>query len=115
MDRIEIHGLEVKCKIGVPDGERAHSQTLRVDLTLYPERPFAAMDDRLEGGADYAEVARIAVETAGGRARNLIETLAADLARIILEKFPLKRVEVTVRKFILPETDWVAAKTFAEK
>ena len=114
-DCLEIRGLKVRCEIGVPDGERAHPQELRIDLILFPERSFVAMNDQLEGGVDYAAAALFVAKVSKARPRKLIETLAANLADEVMKNFPVRRVEITVRKFILPETDWVAAKTFAEK
>lgn len=114
-DSLEIRGLKVRCQIGVPEAERAHFQDLLVDLALVPDVAFTDLDDRLDSGVDYAAVAMTAIQVAKERPRQLIETLASDIARKIIQSYPVKRAEVTVRKFILPETDWVAARTFAEK
>jgi dihydroneopterin aldolase len=42
------------------------------------------------------------------RPRKLIESLVDEIAAEILEEFPLRWVEVAIRKFILPNTEWVA-------
>ena len=39
-----------------------------------------------------------------------METLAEEIAADLLGSFPIRRVAVEVRKFILPETDYVAVR-----
>ena len=45
------------------------------------------------------------------RPRKLIETLADDIAETILHEFGLRWIEVTIRKFILPNAEWVSVST----
>jgi len=104
-DTIVIRGLEVASKIGVPDQERTEPQKLRVHLMMevlgFPER------DEIEGTVDYKVVADRVVALAGHGERKLIETLAADIADLVLGEFAVLQVRVELEKFILPETDWV--------
>jgi dihydroneopterin aldolase len=44
---------------------------------------------------------------AAARPRKLIETLAEEIAQAILAGFAVKKVEVEIRKFILPDAEWV--------
>jgi len=44
----------------------------------------------------------------------LIETLAHEMAEHLLRNFQLARVELELRKFILPETRFVAARVTRE-
>ena len=104
-DQIVIRGLELITHIGVPAEERAEAQTLRVHLTL-DVAPFPA-DDRIDGTVDYKAVADRVRELAAGKERQLIETLARDIADEVLEEFEVGKVRVEIEKFILPETDWV--------
>ena len=45
-----------------------------------------------------------------GRQDKLIETLAHEMAEHLLRHFELVRVDLELRKFILPETKYVAVK-----
>jgi dihydroneopterin aldolase len=45
-----------------------------------------------------------------GRSWKLIETLAVDLAAMILAEFKPERVAVEVKKFVLPEARWVSVR-----
>jgi dihydroneopterin aldolase len=40
--------------------------------------------------------------------RKLIETLADEIAEELLSAFSLRWIEITIQKFILPQTEWVA-------
>ena len=105
---IEIRGLEVSARIGVPDEERAVPQRLLLDLR------FAALDQPRDLGddinltVDYHALSLRASAMAGGRPRKLIETLADEISTTLRDEFRLRWIEVTVRKFILPGTDWVS-------
>ena len=45
-----------------------------------------------------------------GRDSYRLETLAAELAQVVLEEFAAAQVEITLRKRILPQTDHVAVR-----
>ncbi len=44
----------------------------------------------------------------------LIETLAHEMAEFVVRRFELARVELELRKYILPETRYVAARVVRE-
>jgi len=104
-DQILIRGLKLRCKIGVPAEERAIAQTLRAHLVLDVSE-FKG-DDRIEGTVDYKEVSDRVVEFVAVGERQLIETLAVDIADCLLFEFEVSKVRVELEKFILPNTDWV--------
>lgn len=107
-DQIQIQGLEIWCHIGVPDDERASPQKLLVDVVLVPETDFENAHDSIENTVDYAGVCSTLREIASSIPRKLIETLAADCAREVLLRYPVRKARIRVRKFILPETEHVA-------
>ncbi|MEJ6719560.1 MAG: dihydroneopterin aldolase [Akkermansiaceae bacterium] len=104
-DQIIIRGLQFSCRIGVPVEERANPQELRAHLVMDVE-PFPK-HDRIDGTVDYKAVSDRVRELAGQGERQLIETLAQDIASLILNEFPVSEVRVELEKYILPETDWV--------
>jgi dihydroneopterin aldolase len=106
--QIEIRRLKTRCHIGVPDEERALPQELLVSVKLSVTTPFHAMADDLARTLDYAALAGEIQRLAAARPRRLIETLAADVAALGLESAGVAAVEVTVEKFILPDTECVA-------
>ena len=109
-DRILIEGLELSSFIGVPDAERAAAQRLTVNLALEPIRGFSDLGDTIENTVDYFRVCEEVKALGLAHPRHLIETLAEDIADLLLARFALRAVEVELRKYILPDTAFVAVK-----
>ena len=114
-DRIRIESLELSSFIGVPDEERATAQRLTASLVLEPVRDFRAIEDRLENTVDYFAVCEFVKALALSRPRHLLETLAEEIAGELLARFPLRAVEIELRKFILPDTAFVAVQLRRER
>ena len=104
IDRIHIESLELSAHIGVPDAERAATQRLTVSLTIEPHRDFRGLGDELAKTVDYFAVCEEVKALSAARPRKLIETLAEEIAELVLEHFAVAAVEVELRKFILPDT-----------
>jgi dihydroneopterin aldolase len=109
-DYIFIANLELFTHIGITPEEREQPQRLTVSLMLQPRKGFADLGDNIANAVDYATVCTRVRELAAGAARNLIETLTEEIAATLLREFPLDAVEIELRKYILPETDYVAVK-----
>jgi len=109
-DQIEIRNLRVGTHIGVPDEERSAPQELHVSLLIQPNLTFRAMADAIANTVDYAAVCETVKATAAERPRHLIETLAEEIADDLLAAHPIWRLTVEIRKFILPETEYVAVR-----
>ena len=107
-DSIEIRRLKITTFIGVPDEERAVSQTLLVTVTMIPSQGFDGLADEISRTVDYYQVSLEIEALAASRPRRLIETLATDIAGHLLENHPLQRVAITIEKHILPNTECVA-------
>lgn len=110
MDKIILADLEVWYRVGVPDEERAKPQRLLVSLEMNHDFTAAAASDDLSKTVDYHAVARRLLKFGDGREWKLIETLANDIAAMVLTEFGPASVIVEVRKFILPEARHVAVR-----
>jgi dihydroneopterin aldolase len=64
--------------------------------------------DDIASTVDYSEVAEGVRAFAEARERLLVETFVRELAAELRVRFDLERVEVELKKFILPEARWVA-------
>ena len=115
MSEILIAGLRVETRIGVPDEERAAAQEVEIDIRIQPERDFAEMGDDVANTIDYATVCARISQLAGERPRRLIETLADEVAGLIVAEFGARSVEVELRKFILSQTRHVAVRCARSK
>jgi dihydroneopterin aldolase len=114
-DTILISNLELSSRIGITKEERAAAQRLTVSLVLEPAGGLSGLEDRIENTVDYANVCVAVRALASAAERNLVETLAEDIARMLLSDFPLLRaVDVELRKYILKETEYVAVKIHRE-
>jgi dihydroneopterin aldolase len=107
-DEIEIRRLAVQTHIGVPDVERAEPQTLWITIRMRPTQGFHGLQDKVENTVDYYEVSRRLIALAAQKPRNLIETLATEIADTLLCFYPIAFVEITVEKRIIPEMEYVA-------
>jgi len=114
-DTILVEALELSSFIGVPDDERSAAQRLTVSLVLEPIRDFPALEDRIENTVDYFALTEFVKAFSLARPRRLIETLAEEIAAELLARFPLRAVEIELRKFILPHTQFVAIRIRRER
>ena len=112
---IIVSQLEVLARIGVPDPERETPQRLTVSMRLIPVHRQTRLDDDIANTVDYATVCEAVCIEAQARPRRLIETLAEDLAALLLTRFPLRAVEIEVRKYILPNAEYAAVRLRLEK
>jgi dihydroneopterin aldolase len=115
MDCILVSNLELRAHIGITPEERGEAQRLTVSLKITPLADFTALGDDIARTVDYFRVSRRIQEIAMDRPRNLIETLAGEIAGTILEEFAASRVEVELRKYILPDAEYVAVRVTRPK
>jgi FolB domain-containing protein len=109
-DEIEIRRLKVSTHIGVPDEERAAAQDLWISVWMIPSQSFDGLQDKVSNTVDYHEVSLRLAELAAEKPRHLIETLATDVAEMLLGGYALSSVQVKIEKRILPDADFVAVK-----
>lgn len=97
-DRIELRGLKVRGNHGVFDHERADGQDFFVDVILWLDLRAAADSDDLAETVDYGALAEQVAAIVGGEPRNLIETVAAEVAETIMADDRIAACEVTLHK-----------------
>jgi dihydroneopterin aldolase len=97
-DRITLTGLTVRGQHGVFDFEKRDGQEFVVDLTLWLDLTEAAATDELSATVDYGRLAGLAADIVGGPSRDLIESVAAEIADAVMARYPVHAVEVTVHK-----------------
>ena len=110
MDHIIISELEVSYRVGVTPEERAQPQRLLLTLKLARDVTAAAAADDLRHTIDYCAVCQRLLRFGEGREWRLIETLAVDIAQMVLAEFAPHSVMVEVKKFIIPQARYVAVR-----
>ena len=97
-DRIELRGLMVRGNHGVFEHERRDGQDFVIDITLWIDLADAAASDDLTDTYDYGVLAQRAADIVAGPPRNLIETVAAEIADDAMADSRVHAVEVVVHK-----------------
>jgi dihydroneopterin aldolase len=97
-DRIELRGLTVRGHHGVFEHERLYGQDFVVDITVWIDLAVAAASDDLADTIDYGALAQLAADVVAGPPRDLIETVAAEIADEVMVDVRLHAVEVVVHK-----------------
>lgn len=110
MDAIVIQDLEVFFTVGVPDAERERPQRLLITLILEQDLSRSMVSDDLSTTIDYAVVVERVLALGSARSWRLIETLAGDIMACIASQFPVEKITIEIKKFILPETRHVAVR-----
>jgi len=111
-DKILISRMGCLTSIGVTAGERAVKQELSIDVE-FPIDGRAAGTDSIKYAVDYDTVARSVAEVCSSREFHLIETVAEEIAKRILEMFPVKEVRILVRKIspiAAPRVEYVSVE-----
>ncbi|HEX4377861.1 MAG TPA: dihydroneopterin aldolase [Steroidobacteraceae bacterium] len=97
-DRIFLRGLTVNCIIGFIDWERLTPQTVVIDLEIPCDCAHAAQTDSVADTVDYKRVAKRVLAWVGESRFQLVESLAHQLAMLLLAEFPLAWVRITINK-----------------
>jgi dihydroneopterin aldolase len=110
-DLIRVVDLEVYSLIGVPDTERRAPQRLLISLEISIDSfSHAAGTDHLAWTINYVDVVEHVKHVTAKRTRKLLETLAEELAVNLLKAFPIKKITLEIKKFVLPDAQYVSVK-----
>ncbi|MDP3721924.1 MAG: dihydroneopterin aldolase [Candidatus Omnitrophota bacterium] len=109
-DTLHIHELAVECRVGVFDWERAKPQTVWMDLTMAIDAAKAAASDELSATVDYARLVTIVTQHVRQKPFGLLETMAEEVAALILKEFQTSTVTVRLKKRALPGVDYAAVE-----
>ncbi|MDZ7767757.1 MAG: dihydroneopterin aldolase [Woeseiaceae bacterium] len=98
MDTIFLHDLKVETVVGIWDWERRIRQTISIDLEMGADIRRAAATDNIEDTLNYKAVAKRVQQFVGDSSYQLVETLAENIAAIVLDEFDVPWVQVRVNK-----------------
>ena len=98
MDKVFIEALEIDCVIGIYDWERSIRQPVQLDIEMaFDNRKPAASDD-IADTLDYKAVSKRLIQFVGDSSYGLVETLAENCARIVVEEFGVSHVRLKLSK-----------------
>ena len=97
-DKILIRQLKIDAIIGIHDWEKQQTQPLLFDMDLSFDCHPAACSDDIKDALDYFEVCRQVTEYVASSSFELIETLAEQVAALVLQRFSCKKIKLTLFK-----------------
>ncbi len=98
MDTILIHNLEFFAAVGVSEAEREVGQWLVATVAVRYDLRAAGQSDDLADTISYSDLART-VQRVGTECRcKLLEFMAEQIARAVLDTFPVEEVRVQLLK-----------------
>jgi len=98
LDRIFLRGLEIETVIGIWEWEQRIKQLVRIDLELATDIRPAAATDSIEAALDYKEIAKRVIAYVSESRVNLVETLADNIARMIVVDFGVPWLQLSISK-----------------
>ena len=98
MDKIKLSELKVETIIGIWEWEKRNPQIVSIDLEMSTAIKAAAKSDSIKDALDYKTIAKRIKQYSENNHFELIETLAENLAQIIIEEFKVEWVKLSVSK-----------------
>ena len=98
MDKIILTDLRIDAVIGIWDWEKRNPQTISIDLEMQTDTKKASQLDSIEDALDYKAVSKRVKQFIQASQFNLIETLAENVAKIILEEFDVQWLKLRISK-----------------
>jgi FolB domain-containing protein len=113
IDCIHIEQLEIRARIGVPEPERAKPQRIVCNITLWLQQDLD-LEDEIGNTVDYSKVAQSVKDLVSRSEVRLLETLAEKVAAHLITQFPMRKIRVEMRKFALPDAEFVSVTATQE-
>jgi len=98
MDVIRIDGIRAFGKHGADPGERDAAQQFDVTVVIESDLATAATSDDLKDAIDYSVLRQTIANIIEGTSFRLIERLAAEIARALLDDARIAYAEITIAK-----------------
>ena len=97
-DKIFVKNLILPCKVGVSEEERKRKQNLIIDIEISCDLANAGTSDDLKKSINYAEIREKVTELLIKSEFKLLESLAENVASLILMDAKASRVTIEVKK-----------------
>jgi FolB domain-containing protein len=98
MDKIIITDLLVRGIVGINPDERENRQNILINLVLATDVRRPALSDDINDALNYRTLSKRIIEHVEASSDFLVEKLAMDIARIVLNEFQAAQVTVRVEK-----------------
>lgn len=98
MDKIIIKDASFLTYLGTTKEEKQNSQEIFLDIKLYFETQKAGQTDKIEDTIDYFQVYAGLKELIENNQFNLVETIARDASKYILDNYKARKVKIKIKK-----------------
>jgi len=98
MDLVYIRDLEINTTIGIYDWEREIKQVVSLDLEMAADTRPAAREDNIQLALDYKKVAKRVIEFVENSSYQLVESLAEEVARLVMQEFDIPWLRLRLGK-----------------
>lgn len=98
MDIVYIRDLRIKARIGIYPWEKAIQQQVRIDLEMAWDNMIPAASDKIEDTLNYKTAAQRVVQLVEADHYDLVERLAEEIAKTLMQEMNVLWIRVTVGK-----------------
>jgi dihydroneopterin aldolase len=98
MDKVYVKDLRINALIGIYEWERRIRQQIRIDLEMGWDNRIPAKSDAIEDTMNYKAAAKFVQAYVERSEFKLVETLAENIAKLLIKEFDLPWVKVTLGK-----------------
>ena len=98
MDKVFIEALEIECVIGIYDWERKIRQPIALDIEMSFDNRKPAASDNIADTLDYKAISKRLIDFVGNSSFGLVEALAEECCRIIIDEFGVAKVKLKLSK-----------------
>jgi dihydroneopterin aldolase len=106
--QVHIEQLKVFAHVGVSKAERAKKQRLVLNITLWPARDLRDVKDVVSRTVDYSVLCQETKRYLAQQSPKLLETLAGEVSAHLLRKFPVRKISIEIRKFVLKDAAYAS-------
>ncbi|NLK63061.1 MAG: dihydroneopterin aldolase [Fusobacteria bacterium] len=97
-DKIIIKNMKIYGFHGVLEEEKKLGQNYFIDVIITKSLKKACLSDNLNDSIDYSKIYYDIVDLSNVNKFNLIEAFAENICTLIIEKYVVKKIEVTIKK-----------------
>ncbi len=98
MDKILLSDCHFRVHLGVTRKEQSKPQPIILDLELLVDLQRPGHSDHLTDTINYSQVHAVILEHLTTHRFNLVEALAEQVTSLLLQKFPIKKILLRVKK-----------------
>ena len=101
---IHVDGIDVRVHIGVTAKEKKRRQRISVSLVMEPKTGPGNIDDSIEKTVNYSSIRRDVCLLLKQERFSLIETAAEKIRDLLISRYPINALSVTVTKYPYRDT-----------